>query len=428
MRQRKRFIEKENPVEEEPYDKKEEPIIISKITSDIILNKDSDRGIVQKYPADLMALYWLYYYIAKWQGTNSPKSTTSFAAKGLKWSEDRVRRAKKQLIELRLIEDITSRNKDTNKITGHYIYVKFIWWDKNKIENHTQENPDCGKPLTVENSEGNALSTNSKNALSTVSKNALNKTYNLFLEKWNENKTIIHEKITSKRKAAINKVLKLKDYTQEEIFKAFQNYAIVLHSPDYFFSHPWTMEDFLQRGLHKFVDEACPLDNKIKTFSKDQPSDQEPQNLSPSGFPIITKSYDRKSKFRKTVEEWQTLLETNTNKLLNADIWLPNHTPNKITMFNNVVSMQVWLDNVDFSLYGGDNLWNRIKPLHKLIVYYIRCIDEWWDWMNGVKDNVFDVNNKIFKMFIREMEDSFPVRIEIKSNGWVNDSDWEPRN
>ena len=170
---------------------------------------------------------------------------------------------------------------------------------------------------------------------------------------------------------------------------------------------------------------------RAKKRQSDDPPDQKPQVLSPAGFPIITRSYDRKSKFRKTVAEWQTLLEANTNKLLNADIWATNHTPNKITMFNNVVSMQVWLDNVDFSLYGGSNLQNRIKPLHKLIYYYTLCINDWWgDWMHGVKDNVFDVNNvnnKIFKMFIREIETSFPVRIEIKSDGWINDSDWEPR-
>ena len=167
---------------------------------------------------------------------------------------------------------------------------------------------------------------------------------------------------------------------------------------------------------------------RAKNRQSDNPPDQKPQNLSPAGFPIITKSYDRKSKLHKTVEEWQTLLEANTNKLLNADIWKTNHTPNKIVMFNNVVSMQVWLDNVDFSLYGGSNLQNRIKPLYKLIDYYILCIDDWWgSWMDGVKDNVFDVNNKIFKMFIRELETSFPVPIEIKSGGWVNDSDWEPR-
>ena len=90
--------------------------------------------------------------------------------------------------------------------------------------------------------------------------------------------------------------------------------------------------------------------------------------------------------------------------------------------------MQEWLDRVDYDFDGGANLKNRIKPLDDLIFYYIRCINDWWgSWMDGVKDNVFDVNSKIFKMFIREMETSFALPIQINSKGWENDSDWVPR-
>jgi hypothetical protein len=84
-----------------------------------------------------------------------------------------------------------------------------------------------------------------------------NNIYTLFLEKWNEQKIILHKKITSKKLSSIKKALK--DFSQEEIFKSFQNYATVLHSPEYFWNYTWTMEDFLQRGLHKFVNEAKPL-------------------------------------------------------------------------------------------------------------------------------------------------------------------------
>lgn len=428
MRHRKHFVKKEESTPEEEYNKKEEPIVVSKVTSDIILNKDPNKGIVQEHPADLMALYWFYYYVAKWQRTNRPKSTTSFAAEGLRWGQDRVRRTKKQLVDLQLIEDITSRDKNTNKITGHYIYVKFIWWDKNKIDFHTQENPDCGKTLTVENSETNALSTSNQNTLSTSNQNALNKTYILFLDEWNKNKIIIHKKITSKRKQLINKVLKLKDYPQEEIFKAFQNFAEILHSPNHYWTTKWSMEEFLQRGLNRFVDEVDPLNNFKNYFSPDKQSNISAQDLSPSGFPLIIKSYNRSAKNRKTKEEWQKILEGYANQLLDSNIWSPNHVPNKIAVFNGVVSMQIWLDKVDFDCYGGDNLWNRIKPLKGLIEYYILCVNDWWSsWMDGIKDNVFDTDNKIFKMFIREMETSFPVHVEIKSRGWINDSDWKPR-
>ena len=90
-RHRKQFKAEEKPSEikilenkESPYDKNQEPIVISKATSDIFLK--------EKNPSELMALYWFYYYTAKWQGTNNAKATTFYAAKGLKWGEDKIRR------------------------------------------------------------------------------------------------------------------------------------------------------------------------------------------------------------------------------------------------------------------------------------------------------------------------------------------------
>jgi hypothetical protein len=172
----KKMKHKKNLVEEpqkekspnEQYNINQEPIVISKITSDIILNQNFLKGIVYKHPGDLMALYWFYYYTAKWQKTNNPKATTSYAAKGLKWSEDRIRQTKKQLIKLELIEDITSRNKDTNQITGHYIYVKFIWWDKFNINTFNKEKtpkPAYGSPQGMGIIESNSFSSSSRNSL-----------------------------------------------------------------------------------------------------------------------------------------------------------------------------------------------------------------------------------------------------------------------
>jgi hypothetical protein len=80
--------------------------------------------------------------------------------------------------------------------------------------------------------------------------------YNRFLEEWNDHGIINHKKITTRMKKAIDKVLKEADYPLIEVFKAFGNYAFILKSRDYAWSYKWTMEDFLSRGLHKFVDEA----------------------------------------------------------------------------------------------------------------------------------------------------------------------------
>ena len=165
-----------------------------------------------------------------------------------------------------------------------------------------------------------------------------------------------------------------------------------------------------------------------------QPEDND---LSPAGFPLITHPYpkirvlseDRTCHITKSsLEDWQGLIEGYANQLLNANIWNPGFRPNKIIVFKGVVSMQEWLDKVDYDFDGGANLKNRIKPLDELINYYILSINDWWGgWMDGVKDNVFDVNSKIFKMFIREMETSFALPTQINSEGWVNDSDWVPR-
>lgn len=124
------------------YDVANEPIVLSKAVGDLFLRQDN--------PGDLIALYWFYYYTAKWQGTNQPKASTLYAAKGLNWSEHRIRRVKQQLIQMKLIEDVVTRDEG-QKVTGHYIYVRFIWSETTLTEIQR-----------VENRKGNALSSNNK--------------------------------------------------------------------------------------------------------------------------------------------------------------------------------------------------------------------------------------------------------------------------
>lgn len=140
------------------YDIQDEPIIISKSTIDLFLQEER--------PSEPLALYTFYYYTAKWQKTNLPKCTTGYAAKGLHWTEEKVQKIKKILVRLGLIEDITARN-ESNRITGHYIKVKFIWKKETIDElNHPPAIPGGGMNQGVEFSGGNALSANSINALS----------------------------------------------------------------------------------------------------------------------------------------------------------------------------------------------------------------------------------------------------------------------
>ena len=109
----------------------------------------------QDKPTDLLALYLFYYCTAKRQQTNQPKATTGFTAQGLQWSEERVRTAKKSLIALGLLLDIVIRDKESNKVIGHFVKVTLVEID------HTNGKPDHGyrsrtkENQTVENSDTN---------------------------------------------------------------------------------------------------------------------------------------------------------------------------------------------------------------------------------------------------------------------------------
>lgn len=54
---------------------------------------------------------------------------------------------------------------------------------------------------------------------------------------------------------------KLTVYDWADICAAIANYATVLGGSDYRWSHSWTITDFLNRGLDRFVPEARPLEN-----------------------------------------------------------------------------------------------------------------------------------------------------------------------
>jgi hypothetical protein len=147
------------------YTMDEEPIVLSKALLDLFLKEE--------HPSDLIGLYCFYYYTGKWQKTNQPKVTTTYAARGLKWGVDKVRTVKQTLRKLGLVSDVLIRNKE-NKITDHCIHLNFIW-----SKSHTMDFPTHGDSPPMEKTEANALSSNKVNALSSNKPHAELKT-NLF--------------------------------------------------------------------------------------------------------------------------------------------------------------------------------------------------------------------------------------------------------
>ena len=82
---------------------------------------------------------------------------------------------------------------------------------------------------------------------------------------WNEQKIVTHKKLTSKMKTKIKS--SLKEFSLEDIKLSIQKYGEVLNEEKYYWTYKWTLEEFLQRGLTKFLD--TPKDDFLKsTFEK----------------------------------------------------------------------------------------------------------------------------------------------------------------
>lgn len=99
-------------------------------------------------------------------------------------------------------------------------------------------------------------------------KNNINNIYNAIFEHWNSKKIIVHKKLTDKIKRKIRGALNT--YSPDEIKKAIDNYSTVLTSDEYYWTYKWTLEDFLQRGLEKFLTDAC-----FENYKKDKGTSQQ---------------------------------------------------------------------------------------------------------------------------------------------------------
>lgn len=140
------------------YDPSDEPMVMSKTLFKLM--KD------QADPMLVWGVYSFYYYTAKYQKTNQVRCTVNFISKGLKCSDDKVRKARKILIELGLIEDVQSLNEN-GKFNPSYVKVNFIW-SKSTVD----ALPKTGIPSTrhTVKQQTNALSSNKENASSNKNK------------------------------------------------------------------------------------------------------------------------------------------------------------------------------------------------------------------------------------------------------------------
>ncbi|MEC1155514.1 DUF4373 domain-containing protein [Cytobacillus horneckiae] len=85
---------------------------------------------------------------------------------------------------------------------------------------------------------------------------------------WISKKIINHKTLTDKTKSHIQ--ARLKEYTLDEVQKAIDNYAKVLFDNQYYWTHKWTLQDFMKpNNLIRFLDESEPL--KVFQSSSNSP-------------------------------------------------------------------------------------------------------------------------------------------------------------
>ena len=142
--------------EQARYDAKNEPIVLSKVTMDILLK--------ERHSTDLIGLYSFYYYTAKWQETDQAKATNSYVSRGLRWNVNKVIKYRKILESLGLIKVIVRKNEKTGVIIGHYIKVVFFWVKPVSAQN-SNETSTIPKTHNVDNENTNALEVIKENAL-----------------------------------------------------------------------------------------------------------------------------------------------------------------------------------------------------------------------------------------------------------------------
>lgn len=87
---------------------------------------------------------------------------------------------------------------------------------------------------------------------------SLREVYSRLFDFWNAQGIIVHKNMNGSESTL---KAKLKQYTEEEIAQAIVNYKKVLDSDEYFFKYRWTLKDFLNRGLERFLSSAHPLQN-----------------------------------------------------------------------------------------------------------------------------------------------------------------------
>ncbi len=150
-----------------------------------------------------------------------------------------------------------------------------VIWSQNLVENVSVVYKNRRLPLPQKPSINNQQPTTASESTDDNAASGLDSTednrqsiveysrvYNSIYTVWNNQTIIVHKKLTSDYVSSIKSALK--DYDEDEIIKAIENYGIILKDDSYFFKYKWTLKEFLKRGLVKFLDLDIAKSNYLK--------------------------------------------------------------------------------------------------------------------------------------------------------------------
>jgi hypothetical protein len=89
--------------------------------------------------------------------------------------------------------------------------------------------------------------------------NEMDDTIQYIFNFWLDAEIVLHKNLNDMTKARIKKALN--NYSVLEFKEAILNYAEILHSDNYYWSHVWPLSEFASRGISRFLTESCPFSN-----------------------------------------------------------------------------------------------------------------------------------------------------------------------
>lgn len=189
----------------------------------------------------------------------SHQMSDSYISKATGINQRQINREIQSLIKMNIVKLYDAGNYTQGRVIG--IQKDYTIWKALNKKNTTVILDSTDKIDSTDKLVENLLSNKSAGVLSNKSdkkeiyKDNKTNIYILIFNYWNSKKIIVHRKLTDKLKQRIKVILD--DYTKEEILKAIDNYAVIVNDAKYYFSYKWTLGDFLQRGLERFLDDSC---------------------------------------------------------------------------------------------------------------------------------------------------------------------------